>query len=377
VHDINLIRLPDRITWHEDSPHRQVTGGSGGTDMTTQALDASAGRARPAGRWLTGLGILREAQWAAPDVRRRLQLGLAGIWLLDAILQFQTFMFSKGFAQMLAGTGPGNPAVIASPIHWASQIISQHGTATNAAFALIQLAIGLGIAWRPTARLALAGSVAWAVVVWWFGEGLGGVLNGAASPVNGAPGAVIIYALLAVLLWPARSGTAGACKPAPFAASMATGAGAARALWLVLWGSLAYLALQPATAATGALSSMVGGMAAGEPGWLASTDNHLAAFLLHRGPGTAIVLAVVLAVIAVGIYLPRPAVRVVLVLALLTAAAIWIAEGLGGILTGGGTDPNSGPLLALLALSFWPLRVSGTARSADSAVVADARPTAD
>jgi len=345
--------------------------------MATQALDASAGRARLAGRWLTGLGIVREAQWAAPDMRRRLQLVLAGIWLLDAILQFQTFMFSKGFAQMLAGTGPGNPAGIASPIHWASQIISEHGTATNAVFALIQLAIGLGIAWRPTLRLALAVSVVWAVGVWWFGEGLGGVLNGAGSPANGAPGAVIIYALLAVLLWPAGTGIARSGKPAPFAASMATGAAAARALWLVLWGSLAYLALQPATAASGALSSMVRAMAAGQPSWLAGTDNHLATFLLHRGPGTAIVLTVVLAVIAVGVYLPAPAVRVVLVLALLTATAIWIAEGLGGILTGGGTDPNSGPLLALLALAFWPLSVRGTARSADSAVVADARPTAD
>jgi hypothetical protein len=36
------------------------------------------------------------------------------------------------------------------------------------------------------------------------------------------------------------------------------------------------------------------------------------------------------------------------------AAALWLAEGLGGILTGSGTDPNTGPLLALLALAFWP-----------------------
>jgi len=43
------------------------------------------------------------------------------------------------------------------------------------------------------------------------------------------------------------------------------------------------------------------------------------------------------------------------VLAIVTAAFIWIAEGLGGILTGGGTDPNSGLLLALLAVAFWPL----------------------
>jgi hypothetical protein len=42
------------------------------------------------------------------------------------------------------------------------------------------------------------------------------------------------------------------------------------------------------------------------------------------------------------------------VLALVLATLIWLAEGLGGILTGGGTDPSSGPLLALLALAFWP-----------------------
>ena len=74
----------------------------------------------------------------------------------------------------------------------------------NAIFAALQVLLGLGIAWRPTVRLALAASVAWAVAVWWLGEGLGGLLAEAARPrVNGAPGAVLLYALLAVLLWPA------------------------------------------------------------------------------------------------------------------------------------------------------------------------------
>jgi hypothetical protein len=46
--------------------------------------------------------------------------------------------------------------------------------------------------------------------------------------------------------------------------------------------------------------------------------------------------------------------RPVLVLALVVAVVLWLAQGLGGVLTGMSTDPNSGPLLALLALSFWP-----------------------
>jgi hypothetical protein len=100
---------------------------------------------------------------------------------------------------------------------------------------------------------------------------------------------------------------------------------------------------------------MISGTAAGQPGWLASIDNHLGAFLGHRGPAAALALAIVLAIVAVGVFLPAPAARVVIVAAIVTAAAIWIAEGLGGLFGGVGTDPNSGPLLALLAVAFWPL----------------------
>jgi len=33
--------------------------------------------------------------WRAPDRRRMLQLVLATVWLVDAVLQFQPFMFTK------------------------------------------------------------------------------------------------------------------------------------------------------------------------------------------------------------------------------------------------------------------------------------------
>jgi hypothetical protein len=331
--------------------------------MASQAADAGtrAGSRR-------SIGVAYEERWAAPDVRRRLQLVLAGVWLLDAVLQFQAFMFSKGFSQMLGGTAAGNPAVIANPINWSAKIIAEHGTATNAIFAFIQLAIGLGIAWRPTLKLALGASIAWALGVWWFGEGLGGVLSGAGGPANGAPGAVIIYALLAVLLWPGRRGRA-----APFAAGQFTGANVARALWLVLWGSLAYMALLPATRAPKALGGMVSGMASGQPGWLSSADNNLGAFLTSHGPAMAVVLAIVLALVAVSVYLPRPAARAGVVLAIAIAAFLWVAEGLGGMLTGGGTDPNSGPLLALLAVAYWPL-ASALSATGQPDLVATAQP---
>ncbi len=285
------------------------------------------------------------------DARRALQLGLAAIWLLDALLQYQAFMFTKGFTQMIGGTAAGNPSVIARPITWNATLVQHHLVLLNTIFATIQLLIGLGIAFRPTVRVALAASVAWGLGVWWFGEGLGGILSGAASPLNGAPGAVIIYALLAVLLWPADRETV-----VPFTAARAVGAHVARALWLVLWLSLAHFALTPANRAPQALNGMIAGMESGQPGWLSDIDKGAAALVANQGLAASIVLAVALVIIAVGVYLPPSAAKATLVLAMVVALVIWVVgEAFGGILAGGATDPNSGPLLVLLALTYWPL----------------------
>lgn len=287
----------------------------------------------------------------APDARRRLQLALAAIWLLDAVLQYQAFMFTRGFGDMLAGTATGNPRLVAGPITWSTGIIEHYPAASNAAFATIQLLLGLGIAWRPTVRAALAASIAWSAAVWWLGEGLGGLLSGTASPLDGAPGAVIIYALLAVLLWPPRR----AREPVPFVAAGLIGARAARALWLVLWGGLACLAVLPANRAPQAPHDLLAAMAAGEPGWLSAVNQGAAALLARHGLAAAVVLAALLGVIAAGPLLPVPAARVPVLLAMAVALVIWVvAQDFGAILTRSATDPNSGLLLALLAAAYWP-----------------------
>ena len=287
---------------------------------------------------------------AALDPRRALQLTLGALWLLDGMLQFQPSMFGRGFPQMLAGSAQGNPAVVARPITWSAGIIGHHVVALNALFALIQVLLGLGIAWRPAVKFALAGSVVWSLAVWWLGEGLGGVLAGTASLVNGAPGVVLLYALLAILLWPADRHPA-----APFTAARAVGRPVAQASWLVVWLDLAALALLPASRAIG---RTIADTTPGEPAWLAGIDAHLAGALTRNGLLASVALAVVLVVVAAGTFLPRPATRAIIVLAVALAAALWLAQGLGGILTGSATDPDTGPLLALLALAFWPLAPS-------------------
>ncbi len=290
------------------------------------------------------------------DGRRVLQLGLAAVWLLDGVLQYQSVFFTKAFGQMLAGAANGNPAVIASPITWDAHLVEHYPILLNAVFATIQLLLGLGIAWRPTVRVALGASIAWSLAVWWLGEGLGGVLATPDSAVAGGPGAVILYALLAVLLWPTD-------RPSPltppFVAARAVGAPVARALWLVLWGGMAAIQLQPVNRAPQAVHDDITGMAAGQPRWLAALINGTGSLTAHRGLAFSIGLAVVFCVLALAVFLPAPAVRATVVAAVVVGLLIWIpGQAFGGILAGGMTDPNSGPLLVLVALAYWPARPS-------------------
>ena len=320
--------------------------------MTTSSARLAAAPRLSAVRSLTG-GV-------ASGRRRNLQLVLAGIWLLDGVLQFQPAMFTKNFAQMIIFPAiGGNPTVVASPMNWAHGIILNHPVGTNTAFACIQIALGLAIAYRPTAKLGLAASIPWAVAVWWFAEGLGGVLDGGADPLTGAPGAVILYALLAVLLWPVDADSA-----APFEAARFVGARAARALWLVLWGSLVYFTFASGNDAPGALAGKITAMVDGQPAWLTSIMNHAANLTDGRDLAISIVIGVLLAGIAVSVYLPWTAVRRGwLVAALVFAGVIWVtAQAFGGVFLGMATDPNSGPLLALVAVAYWPVRQASAPR---------------
>jgi hypothetical protein len=294
-------------------------------------------------------------------MRRNLQLALAGLWVLDGVLQFQPFMFTKDFAQMVIyPTIDGNPQVIASPMGWAQRTVLDHTVGANAAFAVIQLLLGLAIAYGPTVKLGLAASLPWSLAVWWFGEGLGGVLNGGADPLTGAPGAVILYALLAVLLWPVEESA-----PAPFEAARAVGVHAARALWLVLWGSFVYFTFASYNDAPGALSGQITGMADDEPNWLTSIINHAANLTNNRDLAISILLGVLFTGIGVSVYLPwRRVRRGWLLAALVFSAVIWVVvQAFGGVFTGMATDPNTGPLLALLALAYWPLRTASNTAS--------------
>jgi len=287
--------------------------------------------------------VERHARW-----RRQLQIALGLIWLLDAGLQYQPYMFHKGFVvDVLEGSASGNPGVVKSPILSFAHLVIHHPAMWNTGFATIQLLLAIGILWRPTVKPALVASIVWSLAVWWFGEGMGGVLSGA-TPVMGYPGAVLLYALIALLVWPSDRTSSSV------AASGALGESVPRILWLLLWASFVRFLLLSANRSPQGLNGALAGMAPGEPQWEKSIDNHLASALAHHGTQVSIILAVLCALVAVGIFIPallRPA----LVVASITAIAFWVAQDFGGLFTSQGTDPNSGPLIVLLAATMWPL----------------------
>jgi lipopolysaccharide export LptBFGC system permease protein LptF len=66
---------------------------------------------------------------------------------------------------------------------------------------------------------------------------------------------------------------------------------------------------------------------------------------------------VLLALVAVGVYLPPRGARLAVVLAIGVSVVFWvIGQNFGKIFTGGATDPNSGPLLVVLGLAYWRRR---------------------
>jgi hypothetical protein len=294
--------------------------------------------------------LARCSVYFASDGRRAIESALGLIWLLDGGLQFQSFMYSKGFIEMLTGEAAGQPAWLASSIDWGAHLAQHNQIIWNTLFALTQVLIGLGLLYRPTAREALAGSFAWAFVVWWFGEAFGMLFMNMANPLTGAPGAAILYLLVGLLVWP--SGRPGGLL----------GVRGARTAWAALWLAMAWLWLLGANSSANATRDAINAAPSGMS-WMSTVQDWVAGAAKGNGLPIALVLAAVSAAIGVAVAIDwRP--RQFLALAIALNLAYWVlGQGLGGIFEGGATDPNAGPLFILLACALYAL-VPDRARAA-------------
>jgi len=243
----------------------------------------------------------------------------------------------------------GQPGPIQWTINTAVQVATPLRVEFNVMFALTQLAIGAGlIAGGRWVKPALVLSFAWSFIVWWFGEGLGVVPYGMASPLTGAPGAVLIYALVGVIVWPT-----GEAARTSAASGGILGDRYARLAWGLLWLFLALSMVQFVNRDADALSSTFATAASSSPGPFAGLNSSLASMLAGRGYGPAIFLGVLLAVIGIAVYFNWRR-NAFLLAGSALALFIWItAQFFGGMFTGQGSDPNSSPLLVLLAATLW------------------------
>ncbi len=144
-----------------------------------------------------------------------------------------------------------------------------------------------------------------------------------------------------MLIWPVTDGG----QPGDSVAAGGPLGRCAKPAWVLLWAGMAALTI--AAPYQGASLTSAGG---------------------PRAEAVPIAFAAAFALAAAGILVPaltRPA----LVVAVIAAAALWGAgEQFGGLLTGQATDPNSGPLLVLLALAYWPRRTSRSRGPEESSI---------
>jgi len=289
--------------------------------------------------------LATSATTSSPGItKRHIQIALGLLWLLDGALQLQHQMFSSAFANdVIAPAGQGQLGIVSGPIHLAVRILLTHPAAFDAFFAAIQLLIGLLILNRRTIRIGLIGSVVWGLIVWYFGEGLGGLLTWQTTLLMGAPGAALLYSIISLAIMPDKDKPKAASQPAywlPLA-------------WAILWIGGAVLQLLPGQNTTAALSSMISGMTGGAPGWLASLQNHAARWLGSRNFHVIIFLAGLQALIGLLVLFPGQLRKLAIAAGIILSLIFWfVGQGLGTYYSGLATDPNTAPLFILMAVAI-------------------------
>jgi len=319
--------------------------------MTTTAPGVRAGELTgPAGRSLAA----KARAYFASDTARAVQTALGLIWLLDGGLQFQSFMYGKGFIQMLTGMTAGQPGWVHDSVNWGAHTLQSGQVVWNTLFALVQVAIGLGLLYRPTVKPALVLSFFWAPIVWWFGEAFGMLFMTMAAPLTGAPGAVALYALIGAIVWP--NGRPGGLL----------GVQGARLAWGGVWVLMAWLWLEAPSSSANAISGAIQAAPSGMS-WLSTVQGWAVSATKGNGLVFALILAGLSLAIAVAVlanWHPKPFLWLAIVLSLV----YWVlGQGFGGIFQGGATDPNAGLLFVVFACALYPLTAVQPERKAQRA----------
>jgi hypothetical protein len=270
-------------------------------------------------------------------VARTLRQGLGLLWLLDGLLQAQPALFGDGMVRgILEPAAVGQPGWLGGLVLMAAHVWAHAPVAANTVAAVLQVALGLGILFAPGRRYRaiLGASVAWAIIVWLVGEGLGGLLVPGAALASGAPGSALLYAVVGGLL---LAHATGALVDVGRAAGIAVGAYFALGV---------LLQILPGAPGPAALADVVRASAqVAQPRDLATSI--AAVVRLAAWHGTPALLAVVSAALAALWWTRAPSRYLVAATAIVLLVLWWFGMDFG-VFGGIGTDPNTPPLVALL-----------------------------
>jgi hypothetical protein len=281
---------------------------------------------------------------------KRIRQILGVLWLIDGLLQLQPQMFTMNMVnKVLSPITAGQPAFIASNLQWIVTVVTNNLVAANTVIAIVQIVLGLLLLSGRWVRGTVIFSIFWALLVWYGGEGMSLLLTGQGSALTGAPGAVLLYPLIGLLVYPRAGDDEQGLLPRS----------AFRWVLAGFWGLAALLQLQPywwqSGQISGAISGMVG-MGGGNSFTVDPVLNALAkATATHEVPLNTLLVVVFLALAVALVIVKEKQLRPVLIASLVVSALLWYAtQALGGIFTGMATDFNSGLLLIVMTLACWP-----------------------
>jgi len=295
--------------------------------------------------------------------RKTLQRLLGVLWLIDGLLQLQPQMFTMNMVNgVMKPMLQGQPGPIGFSLQFIVDQTTLHLTAVNLLITFVQIGLGIGfllLSNRWLKKIIIA-SFVWAFIVWYGGEGMSMLLTGQASILTGAPGAVLLYPLLGLAIYPRKKSPA-ASKDAP-AKTADEGLLSRKYLrWILsaFWFFAALLQLQPNWWQAGQISQAIGAMI-GQGGLngvlvdpvLQQISNITASIEIPLN----IALIIVFLTLGVGLAVVKEKhLRPFLVASIVASVLIWYtAQALGMIFTGMSTDFNSGLLLVVIALACWP-----------------------
>jgi len=266
---------------------------------------------------------------------------LGAIWFVDGLLQLKPKMFTSDFVnQVILPTGQGQPTWVSSIVNWGGHLVLPQIGLWNLLFALIQILLGLALMFNIKTKPTLQLSILWSLLVWAFGEGFGQLLSGQSLLLTGAPGAVLLYALIAVAIWPDKEQSRSGWRPETLKF--------ARYSLGLVWLAGALLQVQGAYRSAEGLSQVIA------VDWLANAMG-------HHGPLVSMALGGLEFALGIMI-LFNVRMRVMVSTSIVLSVLFWwVGQSFGQIFSPLGTDLNSGPLLALLSVSalpsWWTLKV--------------------